>query len=342
MICEDLKHIQEIGSGVIGTIYKAILNNKEIIIKRTHVKDNEISKTIDLINDFDKFARNYTKHFMICDSYRIKKNCEFRHLVSKEFKKNADKKMLKWYNDVHNSNICLDVLYSPKLDGTLNNFIGDIDFVHDKNLTKIIPATLIQLFYIDYILRENGWIHLDMHTSNFMYKKTSNKSIIINLGAKKYNIPTYGRLWYLIDYDIISLFKINDKNYKSEWIHLYIIGLLVSMIPFWRYGTYTLNSYKKSYKYIKNSDKYEDIASNIPAEIREKEPETTITCINKLCFILYPELFCIAQGVPKNDIEKYLKIIHTNLPIRLDVILYCIRNLNNRKKMIKKLIQSIQ
>ncbi len=338
MLCEEVRNLKEIGNGVIGIVYKAEIDKKEVIIKRSHIKEKDIISTLDLLTEFDTFARLYPDHFMVYESYRIKKNCEFNHVIPIELKNTKNKKDLKWYADIHNSNMCFDIIYSPKLDGTLGQFIDNTDFINDKKLTHIMPAILIQLLYIENLMRMNGWIHLDMHTSNIMYKKTKDSSIAIKINNTKYDIPTFGKLWYIVDYDPYSLFHLNNESYNKKLKHLYIIKLLTYMIPIWRYGNYKPRSHSHLVNYLYKSEKFDDIKKHIPIDIIINEPETTSICAEYICFILYPDLYCKIQGIPDKEIEKHIKVIHTKQPIKLDTLLYCIENLIDRKKIINKLM----
>ena len=57
--------------------------------------------------------------------------------------------------------------------------------------------------------------HNDLHTNNIMYKKTDKKFIIYKYNKQIYKVPTFGRIFKIIDYGR-SIYKFKGKLFCSD------------------------------------------------------------------------------------------------------------------------------
>ena len=352
---------KKIASGAVGITYIGSIKNKKVVVKLAHILLNDIDKTIKDLREFDTFARNYPEHFMICKSIAIINECNYIQPIP-EFIDDVNDKQHKWFKDLHSSQYCLQTIYNPILHETYMQWGGHIH----KSLTskkttalywnKYIAAANAQIYYADYLMRNNGWIHPDMHTGNIMYKNTSEKYSIAKINNKKIKIPTYGKQWYIIDYDQLYRKKEKLKNaYNNKSLfnirlinenpHFWLAVLINQMLyqPWW--GIIKKNKMKilseaVLYKKILSQPETTHLINFIPKQIRMEE-KTIRICIITICILLFPDVFFKIQkfnGQEWNIILDETKN-YNNMIDHHDIIYY-IQNLTNHKNVINRLIKT--
>jgi len=57
--------------------------------------------------------------------------------------------------------------------------------------------------------------HNDLHSSNIMYSKTGNSHIVYKIGGEYYRVPTFGKIWKIIDFGR-AIYKINSAQFCSS------------------------------------------------------------------------------------------------------------------------------
>ena len=212
-----------IGKGRNGTVYKINKGSKKYALKKSKIPDlnaldfiEKFKKSKLELKDtnhkylrsiyFNKFINKInTNHFSILYKYSID-DCDFQHelnLDSNKFKPSSIEK-----NDKLNTQkYCLSLLYDLK--------DGDLSKIYSKLNKKQYYSLIIQINYALYIMHQNGFYHLDIHAENICFVKTKQEYIKIF----KYDIPTYGYIFSLIDYDGVQNINFN-LNY-DEKLYLY-------------------------------------------------------------------------------------------------------------------------
>ena len=99
------------------------------------------------------------------------------------------------------------------LDGTLDNYI-------DKTGNKISEtewkSIIFQIcFGLSVAQKEYDFVHNDLHSSNIMFKDTSNTHLYFNFKGNYFKIPTYGKITKIIDFGRAT-FKLNNKIFFSD------------------------------------------------------------------------------------------------------------------------------
>jgi hypothetical protein len=112
---------------------------------------------------------------------------------------------------VYVNNYPIQMICLEKCDGTLDELFvkGLIDEKTGGSALFQIVMTLIiyqKVFH---------FTHNDLHTNNVMYINTDIKYIYYEYNRKKYRVPTYGRIYKIIDYGR-SIYKFQDKLFCSD------------------------------------------------------------------------------------------------------------------------------
>ena len=118
------------------------------------------------------------------------------------------------YNDdyiAHINKIPLQLLFIEKLEGTLEDILLDDDF--NGNL---LMSCLFQIsFALSYLQRRYEFTHNDLHINNIMYKKTEIKFLYYKLNNIYFKIPTYGKIFKIIDFGR-AIFTFKNKTFMND------------------------------------------------------------------------------------------------------------------------------
>lgn len=102
--------------------------------------------------------------------------------------------------------ICLE-----KCEGTLDElFLKNKLDIH-TSASALFQIVMILLMYQTVF----QFTHNDLHTNNIMYVSTEEEYLYYNVKGKHYKVPTYGKIFKLIDFGR-SIYKINGKVYCSD------------------------------------------------------------------------------------------------------------------------------
>ena len=102
--------------------------------------------------------------------------------------------------------ICLE-----KCDGTLDKLFEDEDINIDNGASALFQVIMTLIIY----QKMFDFTHNDLHTNNIMYIKTDKEYIDYIYECKQYRVPTYGRLYKVIDFGR-AIYKLNGKQYCSD------------------------------------------------------------------------------------------------------------------------------
>lgn len=355
----ECKIIKKLASGMVGTSYLAKYGKEKVIMKISHINSDELQNPISNLNasiKFNDFAKNYPQHFMILLEYGIINDCKYKHEYPFSIK-HWPKKIHDEFIKLHDSDICIRQIYSPVLDGTIASWYRELNTKLEKpnyDVWKDKPAIysyFIQFYYIYWLMKSNGILHGDAHMSNTMYKLTDKKTININLGKTTYRVPTYGKQIYLIDYDGIYINRFNDKS-KDRLIkditsnpHVYLAEMFLSSCtqPWW--GDNKIKNIKiPPVKTILNKMKKSPQISYLIKMLPDiKEPKTLGPCALCLNILFEPESHFKMMGFDINiqPWKRYLEITKTKQQVNKLDIAYCIKNLTNHQKVIKRLFSTL-
>jgi len=191
----NYKIVSILSNGNDATVYKIKIGSLYYALRRQKILDSEAHDFINthLYNNiiFNEFINKINKnHFAILYKYKISSNCKFKQKLTDFTLNNSEK--LKDYYLKEKSKYCLDMIIDLK-----DGIICDILYRLSR---KQLYSMIIQCVYALNIMHKNGYYHNDLHNKNIMYKKTKIKTLkILNL-----NVPTYGYLWSIIDYNSVA------------------------------------------------------------------------------------------------------------------------------------------
>lgn len=109
-------------------------------------------------------------------------------------------------NEFPTQMICLEKLYD-----TLDNHMENSD-ISVNEWSSILIQIIMTLSVYQKVF---DFTHNDLHTNNVMYQKTKHKFILYKINDKYYEIPTYGRIYKLIDFGR-AIFRFKNKRYCSD------------------------------------------------------------------------------------------------------------------------------
>ena len=102
--------------------------------------------------------------------------------------------------------ICLE-----KCDGVLDDLLSEEDFDETQ-----IEACLFQIVMSLIIYgKAFKFTHNDLHTNNIMFSETTEKYVYYKYRSKYYRVPTYGRIFKIIDFGR-SIYRFNDQLFCSD------------------------------------------------------------------------------------------------------------------------------
>jgi hypothetical protein len=96
-------------------------------------------------------------------------------------------------------------------DDTLDNLILDDKLSTEEWLSALMQVIMILIVY----QKAFQFTHNDLHTNNIMYNKTDKKFIYYLYKNKYYKVPTFGRIYKIIDFGR-SIFKYEGKIFCSD------------------------------------------------------------------------------------------------------------------------------
>ena len=94
---------------------------------------------------------------------------------------------------------------------TFDNLILLNELCEDEWLSALIQVIMILITY----QKTFNFTHNDLHTNNIMYNSTDRKYIYYLFNKKFYKVPTFGRIFKIIDFGR-SIFKFNGLLYCSD------------------------------------------------------------------------------------------------------------------------------
>ena len=190
--------IKELGHGLYGTTYEVEIENvnlstnynKHFALKKQKILERDMKRNLnksiwrelEFYKWVEKLNTNDKEFFMRLYKWDFEDSCKLKQqrTVNSTYLKELDK-----------SKYCINLLLDLK-DGTLNKLN-----LNSEEKTSL----LIQILYIIYLLRQDKWMHGDIHPANICYKKIDyDEKIKIKINNKSYQFKSCGYQFSLIDY----------------------------------------------------------------------------------------------------------------------------------------------
>ena len=318
---EEPEIIKQLGRGVYGVTYLANYHNNLVAFKKFHIHksdiDDKLSRYSASMKFYEEVANKYPNHFVHMLDHYIVENCKFDYA--------AETKRDDIMNPIHKSPYCVYMISTPVLEDTLKTWYNNtIEVLYNQLDIKVLEANklrirneiysfLIQFLYMYYIMESHGWYHADSRWKNVMYLKIKDKLIDIDLDLDldskikdesfTLTIPSFGKRWYLIDYDPMYSKELYGNNtyttygndlqriHKAPHMHLARIVEYLLFQPFWKpifEHNHRIGDFSKLYKAIIANPKTSYIANLLP-ELNEYQ--TSTECAMALAIVLEPEAY---------------------------------------------------
>lgn len=227
-IFDKIKIINKIGSGFQGETYLIQINNKELILKRQKISedeyinntfDNQIYREIQFYKWINKLGKNKIFFMKMINHRKI--YCEEDIILKNNFV--SDK--------LKNSKYCLELILDKK------------DYTLHKNINLLDNTDLfngfVQCLYILDLMHKSNWIHTDTKADNIAFSHFSDKSEL--------NIKNYGKIKTSYIFSFIDYGLILKKNYtytKSNLNYNEFIKVNIDCDLYFLIEYFLLNNYE--------------------------------------------------------------------------------------------------
>ena len=193
--------------------------------------------------------------------------------------------------------IPIQQLYIEKLVQTLE------DLLDEKIEEDLLISCFFQIsFALTYLQKHFQFTHNDLHINNIMYAETTTKYLYYKYNNIYYRVPTYGKIFKIIDYGR-AIFTFNNKVFLND--------------VFSKHGEAGGQyNYPSQVRFLKLSDKKDNprpnyhfdlcrLSMTIVQELNEEDySEETIEFLKKLCINRQNESFCEMR----DDFKLYISI----------------------------------
>jgi hypothetical protein len=102
--------------------------------------------------------------------------------------------------------ICLE-----KCEGTFDRLLEDSEIDKDEGMSALFQIVMTLLVY----QKVFKMTHNDLHTNNIMYKSTDVEYLYYKYGGKHYRVPTFGRIYKIIDFGR-AIYKCQGELFCSD------------------------------------------------------------------------------------------------------------------------------
>lgn len=105
----------------------------------------------------------------------------------------------------------VNIIALEKCTDTLDAYMMDDD-VSDKEWSALLMQVIFTLLIYQ---KTFNFTHNDLHTNNIMYIETDRQFIYYNFAGKFYKVPTFGKIWKIIDFGR-AIYKYNNHIICSD------------------------------------------------------------------------------------------------------------------------------
>lgn len=204
------------------------IEDLDIISENTSLENNDTSGTNELI--YEKEYKNNSSSSSSSGSSNGSSNSDTDYSVDNEDDRSSvsnEDSVKEWETESDDDTDCDDdyesnqyafinnfpvqLICLEKCDGTLDEL-----FVKDKINEETAAAALMQVIMTLITYQKTfNFTHNDLHTNNIMYVNTDKKYLYYRYNKNIYKVPTYGRIFKLIDFGR-SIYKFNGKLLFSD------------------------------------------------------------------------------------------------------------------------------
>lgn len=115
----------------------------------------------------------------------------------------------------HIKDFPVNVICLERMEGTLDELMEN-DSLDTQEWICCLAQVIFQLIVYQ---KMTSFTHNDLHTNNIMYTTTEKKYIYYRFNEKNYRIPTYGRLYKIIDFGR-AIYRVNGQRICSDSYHI--------------------------------------------------------------------------------------------------------------------------
>ena len=250
-----------IGKGFFSVVYlihdtrkndKFILKRQKILKKNINNKKDQIWNEISFSKFINKLSKNKRIFFMKMYDYKINDNCK-KTIFTGELLNQKE------FQDLNNSNYCVDIIYEKK-NKTFYNLLK-------KNTLSLKNkySFLAQIFYALSIMKKNGYNHNDLHPGNIMYNISKNGEVKIKNKKIKSKY-----IYSLIDYGLVS----KNKKINQDLNFLQILNRINILVGIYRENNWKLKKLFEDpnlmYYHLIEMYKYKDLWEKIKIKVINK------------------------------------------------------------------------
>ena len=105
----------------------------------------------------------------------------------------------------------VQIICMEQCDNTIDYLIDNGKLSEDQWFSALMQIIMILITY----QKMFSFTHNDLHTNNIMYVPTNNKFIYYYYNKKHYKVPTYGKIYKIIDFGR-AIYKFNGKIFCSD------------------------------------------------------------------------------------------------------------------------------
>lgn len=109
------------------------------------------------------------------------------------------------------SNYPVNIIGMEQLKNTLES-VMNTEEMDKKKWESVLLQIIFTLIAYNEIF---NFTHNDLHTNNLMYKETDKENVIYKYDNVYYKVPTYGKIWKIIDFGR-SVYKMNNVTFFSN------------------------------------------------------------------------------------------------------------------------------
>jgi hypothetical protein len=105
----------------------------------------------------------------------------------------------------------VQVICTEQCENTFDFLILNEELSNDEWFSSLMQIIMILITY----QKMFSFTHNDLHTNNIMYVSTNKKFIYYNYKKKTYKVPTFGKIYKIIDFGR-AIYKFNGKTFCSD------------------------------------------------------------------------------------------------------------------------------
>jgi len=189
------------------------------------VSNNKLPNSLDLVFEFNLPNSSQSKKTDSTCSSRSSNTCssssnsDNEENDSEEESTSMSETTSSYDSDMEVNSIIYDfpiqVICLECMDGTLDSLLNDENEMDNDEWRACLFQIIIMLIIYQKVF---DFTHNDLHTNNIMFQKTDKKHICYRYKQKYYKVPTYGKIFKIIDFGR-AIYKYKGKMICSDSYH---------------------------------------------------------------------------------------------------------------------------